>query len=124
MAARFPIFRCCIALEHGLSNVGRTIAVSKCWQGRWFGFRVPAFSYPLVTITNQVKDSVVMEKDPSLVSRDVLLYVHRPGGHQESWADAGSERQTVEGLGFHVIRVRSVQSAYGVGVRVHSFFTL
>lgn len=27
-------------------------------------------------------------KDPSLVSRDVLPYVHLPGGHQESWADA------------------------------------
>lgn len=30
----------------------------------------------------------VMAKDPSLVSRDVLPYVHLPGGHQESWADA------------------------------------
>jgi predicted dehydrogenase len=29
-----------------------------------------------------------MAKDPSLVSRDVLPYVHLPGGHQESWADA------------------------------------
>jgi hypothetical protein len=96
MAARFPIFRCCIALEHGLSNAGRTIAVFKMLAGRCFGFRVPAFSYPLVTITNQVKESAAMEKDPSLVSRDVLLYVHVPGGHQESWADARSERQTVD----------------------------
>src|SRR5580698_10568670 len=30
----------------------------------------------------------VMAKDPSLVSADVLPYVHLPGGHQESWADA------------------------------------
>jgi predicted dehydrogenase len=30
----------------------------------------------------------VMAKDPSLVSRDVRPYVHLPGGHQESWADA------------------------------------
>jgi predicted dehydrogenase len=30
----------------------------------------------------------VMAKDPSLVSPDVLPYVHLPGGHQESWADA------------------------------------
>ncbi|MEO8735431.1 MAG: Gfo/Idh/MocA family oxidoreductase [Edaphobacter sp.] len=29
-----------------------------------------------------------MAKDPSLVSPDVLRYVHLPGGHQESWADA------------------------------------
>jgi predicted dehydrogenase len=29
-----------------------------------------------------------MAKDPSLVSADVLPYVHLPGGHQESWADA------------------------------------
>lgn len=32
--------------------------------------------------------NAVMAKDPSLVSRDVLPYVHLPGGHQESWADA------------------------------------
>jgi predicted dehydrogenase len=30
----------------------------------------------------------VMAKDPSLVAPDVLPYVHLPGGHQESWADA------------------------------------
>lgn len=30
----------------------------------------------------------VMAKDPSLVSPDVRRYVHLPGGHQESWADA------------------------------------
>jgi predicted dehydrogenase len=30
----------------------------------------------------------VMAKDPALVSPDVLRYVHLPGGHQESWADA------------------------------------
>jgi predicted dehydrogenase len=29
-----------------------------------------------------------LAKDPSLVDRDVLPYVHLPGGHQESWADA------------------------------------
>jgi sugar phosphate isomerase/epimerase len=29
-----------------------------------------------------------MAKDPSLVSPDALPYVHLPGGHQESWADA------------------------------------
>jgi predicted dehydrogenase len=31
--------------------------------------------------------NATMAKDPSLVSRDVLPYVHLPGGHQESWAD-------------------------------------
>jgi len=30
----------------------------------------------------------LMAKDPSLVSPDVLRYIHLPGGHQESWADA------------------------------------
>lgn len=30
----------------------------------------------------------VMAKDPALVSPDVLRYIHLPGGHQESWADA------------------------------------
>lgn len=30
----------------------------------------------------------MMAKDPSLVSPDVRRYVHLPGGHQESWADA------------------------------------
>lgn len=30
----------------------------------------------------------VMAKDPSLVSPNALPYVHLPGGHQESWADA------------------------------------
>ena len=30
----------------------------------------------------------LMAKDPSLVSSEVLPYVHLPGGHQESWADA------------------------------------
>jgi len=29
-----------------------------------------------------------MAKDPSLVSPQALRYVHLPGGHQESWADA------------------------------------
>jgi predicted dehydrogenase len=32
--------------------------------------------------------NAIMAKDPSLVSPDVLRYVHLPGGHQESWADA------------------------------------
>lgn len=32
--------------------------------------------------------NAVMAKDPSLVSPDVRRYVHLPGGHQESWADA------------------------------------
>jgi predicted dehydrogenase len=30
----------------------------------------------------------IMAKDPSLVSPEALRYVHLPGGHQESWADA------------------------------------
>ena len=30
----------------------------------------------------------LMAKDPSLMSPDALRYVHLPGGHQESWADA------------------------------------
>ncbi|MFC5864868.1 Gfo/Idh/MocA family protein [Acidicapsa dinghuensis] len=30
----------------------------------------------------------IMAKDPALVSPDVRSYVHLPGGHQESWADA------------------------------------
>jgi predicted dehydrogenase len=30
----------------------------------------------------------IMMKDPSLVSPEVLRYVHLPGGHQEAWADA------------------------------------
>jgi predicted dehydrogenase len=30
----------------------------------------------------------MMAKDPSMVSPDVLRYVHLPGGHQESWSDA------------------------------------
>ena len=30
----------------------------------------------------------VMAKDPSLVAPEVRRYVHLPGGHQESWADA------------------------------------
>ena len=30
----------------------------------------------------------MMAKDPGLVSPDVLHYIHLPGGHQESWADA------------------------------------
>lgn len=29
-----------------------------------------------------------LAKDPSLVSKDVLPYVHLPGGHQEAWSDA------------------------------------
>ncbi len=32
--------------------------------------------------------NAIMAKDPSLVSSDVRPYVHLPGGHQESWADA------------------------------------
>jgi predicted dehydrogenase len=32
--------------------------------------------------------NATMAKDPSLVARDVLPYVHLPGGHQEGWADA------------------------------------
>jgi predicted dehydrogenase len=32
--------------------------------------------------------NAVMAKDPSLVSPEVLPYVHLPGGHQEAWADA------------------------------------
>jgi predicted dehydrogenase len=32
--------------------------------------------------------NATMAKDPSLVSRDVLPYIHLPGGHQEAWADA------------------------------------
>jgi predicted dehydrogenase len=32
--------------------------------------------------------NAVMAKDPSLVSPEVQRYVHLPGGHQESWADA------------------------------------
>ena len=30
----------------------------------------------------------MMAKDPGLVLPEVLPYVHLPGGHQESWADA------------------------------------
>ena len=32
--------------------------------------------------------NAVMEKDPSLVSPEVLRYTHLPGGHQEGWSDA------------------------------------
>lgn len=32
--------------------------------------------------------NAVLAKDPSLVSPDARRYVHLPGGHQESWADA------------------------------------
>jgi predicted dehydrogenase len=32
--------------------------------------------------------NAIMAKDPSLVSPEVRPYVHLPGGHQESWADA------------------------------------
>jgi predicted dehydrogenase len=32
--------------------------------------------------------NAIMAKDPSLVSPEVLPYIHLPGGHQESWADA------------------------------------
>lgn len=32
--------------------------------------------------------NAIMAKDPSLVSPAVSRYVHLPGGHQESWADA------------------------------------
>lgn len=34
------------------------------------------------------RPNAVMAKDPSLVSPDVRRYIHLPGGHQESWADA------------------------------------
>jgi predicted dehydrogenase len=34
------------------------------------------------------KPNGLMAKDPSLVSPEVLPYIHLPGGHQESWADA------------------------------------
>jgi len=34
------------------------------------------------------KPNEMMAKDPSLVSEDARRYVHLPGGHQESWADA------------------------------------
>ena len=34
------------------------------------------------------KPNSLMAKDPSLVSPEVLPYIHLPGGHQESWADA------------------------------------
>ncbi len=34
------------------------------------------------------RPNAVMAKDPSLVSPDARRYVHLPGGHQESWADA------------------------------------
>jgi predicted dehydrogenase len=32
--------------------------------------------------------NATMAKDPSLVARDVVPYIHLPGGHQEGWADA------------------------------------
>jgi len=32
--------------------------------------------------------NLIMAKDPSLVSPDARRYIHLPGGHQESWADA------------------------------------
>jgi len=34
------------------------------------------------------KPNELMAKDPSLVSPEARRYVHLPGGHQESWADA------------------------------------
>ncbi len=34
------------------------------------------------------RSNSVMDKDPSLVSKVALPYVHLPGGHQEAWADA------------------------------------
>src|SRR5579883_89375 len=34
------------------------------------------------------KPNCMMAKDPSLIASDALPYVHLPGGHQESWADA------------------------------------
>jgi len=34
------------------------------------------------------RPNAVMAKDPSLVSPDARRYIHLPGGHQESWADA------------------------------------
>ena len=39
-------------------------------------------------IGHNKQPNAVMAKDPSLVSPDVQRYVHLPGGHQESWADA------------------------------------
>jgi predicted dehydrogenase len=39
-------------------------------------------------IGHSKQPNAVMAKDPSLVSPDALRYVHLPGGHQESWADA------------------------------------
>lgn len=34
------------------------------------------------------RPNCTLAKDPSLVSKDVLPYVHLPGGHQEAWSDA------------------------------------
>jgi len=39
-------------------------------------------------IGHNKQPNAVMAKDPSLVSPDARRYVHLPGGHQESWADA------------------------------------
>ena len=39
-------------------------------------------------IGRQDQPNQLMAKDPSLVSTDAARYVHLPGGHQESWADA------------------------------------
>ena len=39
-------------------------------------------------IGRQDQPNQLLAKDPSLVSTDAARYVHLPGGHQESWADA------------------------------------
>ncbi len=39
-------------------------------------------------IGRQDQTNQLLAKDPALVSTDAARYVHLPGGHQESWADA------------------------------------
>lgn len=39
-------------------------------------------------IGRQDQPNQLLAKDPALVSADAARYVHLPGGHQESWADA------------------------------------
>lgn len=39
-------------------------------------------------IGRQDQPNQLLAKDPSLVATDAARYVHLPGGHQESWADA------------------------------------
>ena len=39
-------------------------------------------------IGRQDQPNQLLAKDPALVSTDAARYVHLPGGHQESWADA------------------------------------